>query len=117
VHRGRLLIAGTGVLVSAVVIASAIAAAGPRTHHAADGVTPILAAGAASGPALQSSGLGAAGPASSRAPSPSSGSMSGTPAPSPTSLGPAPSGPAPSGTGRGRQPGPGYPARSQSARP
>jgi len=69
VHRGRLLIAGTGVLVSAVVIASAIAAAGPRTHHAAGGVTPALAAGAASGPAPQPSGLGAAGPASSRAPS------------------------------------------------
>jgi DNA-directed RNA polymerase specialized sigma24 family protein len=68
VHRGRLLIAGAGVLVSAVVIASAIAAARPG-QHAAGGVTPALAAGAASGPALQSSGLGAAGPVPSRAPS------------------------------------------------
>ncbi len=69
VHRGRLLVAGAGVLVSGVVIASAIAAAGPGTHTAAGRVTPILAAGAATGPALQSSGLGAAGPASSAAPS------------------------------------------------
>jgi hypothetical protein len=69
VHRGRLLVAGAGVLVSGVVIASAIAAAGPGTHTAAGRVTPTLAAGAATGPALQSSGLGAAGPASSAAPS------------------------------------------------
>jgi hypothetical protein len=44
VHRGRLLIAGAGVLVSAVVIASAIAAARPGQHDAG-GVTPALAAG------------------------------------------------------------------------
>jgi hypothetical protein len=69
VHRGRLLIAGAGVLVSAVVIASAIAAARPGQHDAAGGATPTLAAGAASDPALQSSGLGAAGPVSSRTPS------------------------------------------------
>jgi hypothetical protein len=69
VHRGRLLIAGAGVLVSAVVIASAIAAAGPGQHDVAVGAAPTLAAGAASGPALQSSGLGAGGPVSSRAPS------------------------------------------------
>jgi DNA-directed RNA polymerase specialized sigma24 family protein len=68
VHRGRLVIAGAGVLVSGVVIASAIAMAGPG-KTASNGVgTPTLAARAASGPAVQASGLGAAGPALSRTP-------------------------------------------------
>jgi DNA-directed RNA polymerase specialized sigma24 family protein len=69
VRRGRLLIAGAGVLVSGVVIASAIAAAGPGQRDAVGRATPALAAGAATGPAPRSPGLGAAGPASSRAPS------------------------------------------------
>ena len=69
VHRGRLLIAGAGVLVSGVVIASAIAMAGPGQSAATGCVTPALAAGAATGPALQAAGLGGAGPVSSRAPS------------------------------------------------
>jgi hypothetical protein len=66
VHRGRLVIAGAGVLVSGVVIASAIAMAGPGKTASGGSVTPTLAAGAATQPALQPSGLGAAGPASSR---------------------------------------------------
>ena len=69
VHRGRLLIAAAGVLASGVVIASAIAAAGPGKHTAAGAVAPTLAAGGATGPAPRSSGPGAAGRASSRAPS------------------------------------------------
>jgi hypothetical protein len=69
VHRGRLVIAGAGVLVSGVVIASAIAMAGPGKPASDGSVTPTLAAGAATGSALQPSGLGVAGPASSRAPS------------------------------------------------
>jgi DNA-directed RNA polymerase specialized sigma24 family protein len=68
VHRGRLVIAGAGVLVSGVVIASAIAMAGPGKPASGGRVTPTLAAGAATEPALPASGLGAAGPASSRAP-------------------------------------------------
>ncbi len=68
VHRGRLLVAGAGVLVSGVVIASAIAVAGPGKSAAAERVTPTLAAGSATGPALQAAGLGA-GPVSTRAPS------------------------------------------------
>jgi DNA-directed RNA polymerase specialized sigma24 family protein len=68
VHRGRLVIAGAGVLVSGVVIASAIAMAGPGKTASNGSVTPTLAARAASGPAVQASGLGAAGPALSRTP-------------------------------------------------
>ncbi len=64
-HRGRLVIAGAGVLVSGVVIASAIAMAGPGKTASGGSVTPTLAAGAATQPALQPSGLGAAGPVSS----------------------------------------------------
>jgi hypothetical protein len=64
VHRGSLLIAGAGVLVSGVVIASAIAMAGSGKPAGAGRVTPTLAAGSAPGPALQ-----AAAPVSSRAPS------------------------------------------------
>jgi hypothetical protein len=67
VHRGRLLIAGAGVLVSGVVIASAITVGGPGKSAATGRVTPALAAGSATGPALQAAGLGA-GPVSSRAP-------------------------------------------------
>ncbi len=68
-HRGRLVIAGAGALVSGVVIASAIAMAGPGKPASDGSATPTLAAGAATGPAMQASGLGAAGPASSRTPS------------------------------------------------
>ena len=63
------MIAGAGVLVSGVVIASAIAMSGPGKPASGGSVTPTLAAGSATGPALQASGLGAAHPASSRAPS------------------------------------------------
>jgi hypothetical protein len=56
------------VLVSGVVIASAIAMAGPGKPASGGRVTPTLAAGAAAEPALPASGLSAAGPASSRAP-------------------------------------------------
>jgi hypothetical protein len=63
------VIAGAGVLVSGVVIASAIAMAGPGKPVSNGSVTPTLAAGTDTGPALQGSGLGAAGPASPRAPS------------------------------------------------
>jgi hypothetical protein len=56
------------VLVSGVVIASAIAMAGPGKTASDGSVTPTLAARAASGPAVQASGLGAAGPALSRTP-------------------------------------------------
>ena len=68
-HRGRLVIAGAGALVSGVVIASAIAMAGPGKTASNGGATPTLTARAASEPAMQASGLGAAGPASSRTPS------------------------------------------------
>jgi hypothetical protein len=54
------------VLVSGVVIASAIAMAGPGKTASGASVAPTLAAGAATEPAPQPSGLGAAGPASSR---------------------------------------------------
>jgi hypothetical protein len=63
------VIAGAGVLVSGVVIASAIAMAGPGRPASNGNVTPTLAAGAATEPALQASGLPAAGPVSSRGPS------------------------------------------------
>jgi hypothetical protein len=62
------VIAGAGVLVSGVVIASAIAMAGPGQPASSGSGTPTLAAGTATGPALQASGPGAAGPASPRAP-------------------------------------------------
>ncbi len=63
------MIASAGVLVSGVVIASALAMAGPGKTASRGSVTPTLAAGAATGSALQAAGLGAAGPVSSRAPS------------------------------------------------
>jgi hypothetical protein len=63
------VIAGAGVLVSGVVIASAIAMAGPGKPASNGSVTPTLAAGSATGPALQASGLPVAGPTSSRGPS------------------------------------------------
>jgi hypothetical protein len=57
------------VLVSGVVIASAIAMAGPGKPASNGSVTPTLAAGSATGPAVQASGLPVAGPTSSRGPS------------------------------------------------
>jgi hypothetical protein len=66
-RRGGLMIAGAGVVVSAVVIASAVAVSGrsgrPAELHE---VTPTMAAAAPTGSGPQAAGLGSAGPVSSR---------------------------------------------------
>ena len=68
--RASLLIAGAGVIASAVLIASALVPAGPAARPAAvRAVTPTVAAGSATGSSLQASGLGAGGAVPSSVPS------------------------------------------------